>query len=72
MTGWSMAVYIPLNQQSDQDTVRAPADLWNWVADAVWIELLQGCHGNCIPHLHIVSCRNKANLLHGEGCRETT
>lgn len=66
-----MADYIPINQLSDQDTVRAPADLCNWMADAVWIELLQRCHGNRIPHLHIVTRGNKADdLPHDEGWRE--
>lgn len=66
-----MADYIPVYQQSDQDTVGAPAGLCNWVADAVWIELLQRCHGNRVPHLYIVACRNKADvLLHDEGWRE--
>lgn len=57
---------------TDQDTVRAPAGLCHWVADAVWIELLQWCHGKCIPHLHIVSCGNQTGeLLHDKAWRNT-
>lgn len=56
--------------KSDEDTVGAPAGLSDWVADAVGIELLQWRHGNCIPHLHIVSCGNKTgDLLHGKAWR---
>lgn len=55
-----------------QDTVTAPAGLGDRVADAVWVKLLQRCHGNCIPNPHTVSCGHQAGpLIHGNTWRET-
>lgn len=50
---------------TDQDTVGAPAGLCDRLADAVWVKLLQWCHGDGIPDLHRVSGRHQAShLLH--------
>lgn len=53
-----------------EDTVGAPARLSHRVTDAVWVELFQRSHGDCIPDLHTVSCWHQAGgLLHGDSCR---